>query len=68
MHTGPSYLFVFFVTGAEGAKMGFFFGGRFVSGMGFVPVLLQKGRVGIYPGCDVFPSLNNGKKSLDIGL
>lgn len=66
MHTAPSYLLVFvensFVSGAEGAKMGIFFGG------GFVPVLQQKGRVRIYPGCDVFPSFNHGKKSLDTGL
>lgn len=41
-----------------------FFGGRFVSAMGFVLVLLQKGRIGIYPGCDVFPSpLTTGKKA-----
>lgn len=40
----------------NGAKMGFSFGGRSVPEMGFVLVLLQKGRAGIYPGCDVFPS------------
>lgn len=59
MDTAPSYLLVFpendFVSEQNGAKMGFVFWWKVCFWDGFVLVFLQKGRIGIYHGCDFFP-------------
>lgn len=63
MHTAPSYLFVFFVTGAEGAKMGFFLVVGLFLGRDLCLCSCRRAEWGFTLGVMFFPLLTMEKKA-----